>query len=233
MGVGHCCLFAVALLVATAGLAGAQTAPSTRFRVAEVPSDWFGFTWEAPPDRPERYAAESDLIQRYPGRILRRTDLLALKLDNGLFVWLHTLTGGGNGGFGCCEYYALHDYWPDIGQYVVAFNHGEGLSYLIVSARTAEAVEASWMPHRAPADPALFATANTQDCCSRPGIEVWRMIAERWHRLYDCQDVRYGIEFARWESPTRAILRIDQPERREFALEFMAGSWRTDACVTR
>lgn len=106
--------------------------PPDRLRVGDVDPEWFD---EARNPSPQADDQERRIAQAYPGRILRHGDLLALKLENGKFVWLVDMQSDpANAGFGCCEAYRLVDNWPNQKVYVVDVSFGEASRYWLVSA---------------------------------------------------------------------------------------------------
>lgn len=177
----------------------------------------------------EEFRQESSLAGKYPGKILRWTNLLALKLDNGFFVWLVDMGDGTVSGFGCCETYRLRDYWPDTGTYVVALSQDETGSTLLISERTADYVQVSGTPYRNPANGKLFASAQ-QDDMNGWTLQVWELSQDRWAKLYDCRNLYYGAVFARWTGPRSAELDQSEEAKTKFTLSATDGIWKTDAC---
>ena len=121
-------------------------------------------------------------------------NLLALKLDNGRYAWLVDL-GDNPGdvakmaGFGCCKFFRLLDYWPDIGTYVVSVDRGEISDVILISAHTADAVSVTGTPHRNPKNATLFVSETESDLLGY-SLQVWELTRSHWRKVYDCRDWR-------------------------------------------
>lgn len=212
-----------------------QADPQPRLRVGPVDPYWLQKRW-APADgltaeRAAEFEVEARLARAHQGRIIRWSNLLALRLENGLFVWLVDMGDASVAGFGCCEVYRLADVWPDLGFYVVFLSRDESAGYLLISARTAAAVETVWAPHRDPATPGLLVSVLSDDMLGN-AAEVWHLENGAWRRAYHCPRLTYGTEFRRWDAPGRAVLTVPDGKggEREVPLAREGGQWRTDTC---
>jgi len=211
--------------------AGAEQAdgPQDRLRVGEVNPEWFRDAEKFPAWRGEQ---EHKLAQAYPGRILRYGNLLALKLDNGKFVWLVDMHGHPQfGWFGCCEVYRLEDFWSGQNDYVVDVSFDEYSRTWLISGAAAGVTILVGTPHRDPSTPGLVVSVLASDM-SGYQAEVWERDANAWKRTYHCDQLAYTTDFIRWEGPGEVLL--GGPDRtgqvHQFILARSDGQWRTDAC---
>jgi hypothetical protein len=169
----------------------------------------------------------------FPGKILRWSNLLALKLENGKFVWLTDMGIDGTvAGFDCCEIFRLQDYWSDIGYYVVNVHKGENGSTLVVSDVTANFIEVKGHAYRDPKMPGLFISVLTDDM-EGYSAEVWELKNSSWKQVYKCNDLIYNTSFFGWEEPRRAIFLITERDgtTRKVPLSEDEGVWKTEACL--
>jgi hypothetical protein len=225
-----------ALFVLCAPPAFGQTdgGPQPRLQIGSINENWLGSFWKPPAGREKEFETESRASKLYPGKIVRWSNLLALKLENANFVWLVDMGNDPDtGGFGfyCCAIYRLMDYWSDVGYYIVDINQGETGGALIISDKTADFIKVSWPPRRDPVTPGLFITVPTGDF--GPGTaEVWELKKTGWRQVYKCQNIVYGTEFSGWEGPRRALLSITAQDGsvRKAVLAEDNGVWHTDAC---
>jgi len=208
-------------------------APAPRLKISAVDPQWF--SRRTPPDeRRAEFEREHALAEQYPGKILRWMNLLALKLDNGLFVWLVDVGDNpadlaGTSGSGCCESYRLQDYWPDLGLYVVTLNRSEIGSTLLISQQTADVLSVAGTPHRNAADTTSFAATTASDL-EGYSVQVWGRTQTRWTKLYECQNLIYGATFAEWTGPKSLDFAVDGHPEKRYKLSATGGAWQTDAC---
>ncbi len=230
-------LFAASCVVplGTARAQVAQTPPNgpvERLRVGPVDPEWFNLRWSPPTDRPAPFAREQLLADAYPGHILRWANLLALRLENGLFIWLVDMGDTSVSGFNCCEFYRLEAYWPTLGSYLVHVDNVETGHRLLISDRTAETTRVVGPVYPDPRTPGLFVSVLASDTEGHRA-EVWMREGTSWRRGYACARLIYPADFLRWEAPGRAVLGFrDAPASppREFTLTQHEGQWRTGAC---
>jgi hypothetical protein len=209
-----------------------ESGPHRRLRVDGIDSYWLESRWKPSAGRAEQLETEKKLVQTYSGRIVRLSNLLALKMQNGNFVWLADVQPSeANEGFGCCEIHSLQDYWPDIGYYVVDVERGETGGTLIISDKTADFIEVKGKPVRDPGNPKIFISSIASDMQGH-SAEVWELKETGWRQLYKCKVLIYNTEFFGWEGPGRAIFTTAAqggPVRKSI-LAGNNGVWSTEAC---
>ena len=224
-----------AVLRGTAHAQGADTprnGPVERLRVAPVDPEWFNLQWVPPAHRAAAFAHEARLANAHPGDILRWANLLALRLKNGLFVWLVDMGDDSVSGFNCCEVHRLEAYWPALGFYLVDVNQTETGYRLLISDRTADMTRVVGPVYPDPATPGLFVSVLASDM-EGYRAEIWKLEGTSWQRRYACAQLTYPTDFLRWEAPRRAVLGFrdsDTGVLREFTLAEHDSQWRTDAC---
>jgi hypothetical protein len=235
---------AVALLAATL-LGNGQpalandpdTAPAETLRIAPV-DEYLRRSANTGP-RPDN--EELRLSVKYPDHVLRKGNLLALKLENGRYVWLVDLViwlpqnDGSIEKSGASawpvEIYSLKDYWPDHGVYIVEVDLNEAWEHLLISAKTAKATKLYAMPYRDPTNPHVFITIGPR-FMGLYATEVWEGQDGAWFREYKCDGLAEHAEFRRWDGPGRAIIAVplSATEMQETLLAKTNGQWHTNAC---
>lgn len=217
----------ILLCAVAACSSGQETALATRSslvqRVAPLPDVW------KPGISPEE--EEATLQLRYPGKVVRNANLLALELADGRFLWLPDLWGNARldiAGFGCCEFYRASDYWEDTGTYVGRFTHGESNDGFIVSRSTGRYAEIVAPPLRNPFDPSIFVSFESN--AMESGLEVWERHGADWQRTYRCNVVQEFATGIVWTSRTTARTIPEYESVEPSLLRRLPGGWLFDGC---
>lgn len=213
-------------------LAQTESGPQRRLAVGGVDREWFKIPWKPSAGYEKSFETDIKLSQMFPGKILRWSNLLALKLENGQFVRLTDMGIDDTvGGFNCCEIFRLRDYWSDIGHYVVYVDRFETSNTLIISDITANFIEVKGHPYRDSMVPGLFIAVSSDDM-EGYSAELWELENSAWKQVYKCEELVYNTSFFGWEEPRRAIFLITERDgtTRKATLSEDKGVWNTVAC---
>lgn len=220
-------LFALAVMASPVLANDSDPGPPDSLRIGPIDPEWIRIAARLP-SRPG--TDEHRLSTAYPDRILRWGNLLALRLNNGKYLWLVDMDGTASGHHSS-EMFTLKDHWPDHGVYIVGVDFNEYSEHWLISARSAKVTKLYATPYRDPTNPTLFVTVGSH-WMGASSAEVWEGAGETWVRHYKCDYLEHEARFLRWDGPGRAILASEYPQHRseEFLLTKTNGRWHTNAC---